>query len=110
ADGLPAAFIPEHDRAAAIFALGNGALEAAIVERMVFDAHGETLVGGIIGWALGHRPALEHAIEFDTKIVVETRGVVLLHHETITGRLARTGFPGGLLCLGKVALGLVFLE
>src|SRR5690606_31802992 len=33
ADGFPGAAIPQHDRAAAILALGDGAFEAAIGER-----------------------------------------------------------------------------
>ena len=45
--GLPVAAVPELDRAAAILALGDGAFEIAIVERMVFDLDRQALVVGI---------------------------------------------------------------
>ena len=42
--GLPVAAVPELHRAAAILALGDGALEVAIVERMILDLHRQPLV------------------------------------------------------------------
>jgi len=47
AERLPGASIPKHDRAAAVFALGNGPFKGAIIEGMVLDMHGKTLVFGI---------------------------------------------------------------
>jgi hypothetical protein len=55
--GLPPAGIPEHHRAAAIFALGDGSLEAAIRERMIFRANGQSLIGRIEAWTFGDGPA-----------------------------------------------------
>ena len=55
--GQPEAAIPQHDGAAAILALGDRALEVAVVERMVLDLDGEALVVRIERRALGHRPA-----------------------------------------------------
>ncbi len=43
ADGLPRAAVPDHDGAAAIFALRDGALEAVVVDRMILDMDGEPL-------------------------------------------------------------------
>src|SRR3546814_9976794 len=55
AERLPGARVPEHDGAAAILALGHGALEIAIVARMVLDAHRPPLVSGGGGGAPGDR-------------------------------------------------------
>src|SRR5690606_33240314 len=110
ADRFPGALVPEHHRAAAILALGDGSFEVAIVERMVLDADGEALVGGVGGGPLGHGPALEYAIEFQAEIVVETGGVVFLHDEAAAAglrlrRLAR-GFGG----LGEITLAAIVAE
>ncbi len=45
---------------------------------MVLGTYGQSLVGGIDAGALGNRPAEQYAVEFEAKIVVETRGIVLL--------------------------------
>jgi hypothetical protein len=45
--GRPVAAIPQHHRAAAVLALGDGALEVAIVERMILDLHGQAAIGRI---------------------------------------------------------------
>ena len=49
---VPIAAIPNHDGAAAILALRNGALEVAVVQRMVFDLDREPLVVRIEGGPL----------------------------------------------------------
>src|SRR3546814_10415321 len=46
-DRRPGATIPQHHRAAAIFAPGDHALEIGIAHRMVFGSHRKALVGGI---------------------------------------------------------------
>ena len=45
---------------------------------MVFGSHGQPLIGGIEARAFGHSPAQEHAVEFESEIVMQPRGVVLL--------------------------------
>jgi hypothetical protein len=42
--GLPIAAIPQHHRAAAILAFPDGTFEIAVVERMILDLNGKTLV------------------------------------------------------------------
>src|SRR5436190_13496453 len=54
---LPGAAVPQHHRAAAIFALGDRAFERTILDRMVLYVHGQPLVVRIFAWAFGHRPA-----------------------------------------------------
>ncbi|MNV22051.1 hypothetical protein D3C71_1130080 [compost metagenome] len=78
---LPVAAIPEHHRTTAILALGNGAFEITIVERVILDLDGQPLVAGIEGWSSGHRPGFEYPIELEAKIVMQPSGVVLLDHE-----------------------------
>ena len=82
---LPVAAIPQHDRAAAILAFGNGPFEIAIVERMIFHLDGEALVMRVERRAAGHGPGFEDAVEFKPKIVVQSRGVMLLNDETKAG-------------------------
>ena len=76
--GRPEAAVPEHDGAAAILALGDGAFEVAVIERVIFGLDGKPLVAGVERGALGHRPGLEHAIDLKAQVIVKARGGVLL--------------------------------
>ena len=68
---LPSTLVPNHDSAAAILALGYDALEPAVFHGVVFHLDGEPLVRHDITGALGDRPAFEHAVPAESKIVVE---------------------------------------
>ncbi len=111
--GLPIAAVPQLDRAATIFALGNCAFKVAIIERMILDFHRQPLVVGIERWSLGYGPRLEHAVQFQTKVVMQPGRVVLLDHESpmfgradlvFTARLCGLGEIPFRLILGEVAL------
>src|ERR1700761_3780148 len=65
---LPSPLIPQHDGTAAILALGNGAFETAVIERMILDMHGEPFVGGIETGATRDGPAFERTIHFQPEI------------------------------------------
>src|SRR3546814_359402 len=78
-DRRPGATIPQHHRAAAIFAPGDHALEIGIAHRMVFGSHRKALVGGIGARPLGHSPAFEHPVDLEPDIIMEPRRVVLLN-------------------------------
>ena len=52
----PVAAVPHLHRAAAILALGDGPLEVAVTQRMVFHLHRQAFVSGIQRGAAGHRP------------------------------------------------------
>ena len=105
---LPGSTVPQQNRAAAILARGNGALEIAVAKRMVLDLNREALLTLDQARALGHRPALQGAVELKTEIVVEARGIVLLHDE------GGAAAPGGLACrlrgFREVALGAISCE
>ena len=91
---LPGALVPDHDGAAAVLALGDDALEAAVLHGVVFDLHGEALVGDDVAGALGDGPGFEHAVPAEAEVVVQMRGGVLLDDE---GEL-RGGFGFGGFC------------
>ena len=74
----PEAAVPQHHRAAAILALGDGAFEVAVVERVVLGLDGKALVLGVEREALGDGPGLEDAIELEAQVIVQARGGVLL--------------------------------
>src|SRR5256885_893602 len=86
---LIGATIPEHDGAAAVLTVWDDALERVVFDWMIFDLYREPLVGGIQTRPLRHCPALHHATDLQSEIVVEMAGGVLLHHER--ERAAETG-------------------
>ena len=78
---LPPAFVPQHDGAAAVFALRDGALEGAVVQRMVLHAHGQPLIAGVVRRTFGNGPAQQRPVPFEAQVVVVARGQVVLHRE-----------------------------
>ena len=107
ADRLPGALVPEHHRAAAILALGNGAFEIAIVERVVLDMHRQALVLRVVARPARHCPADEDAVQLEAEIVMEPRRRVLLDEIAIAAGLAGALRPARLGGLGEIALGAV---
>ncbi len=103
----PGAAVPELDGAAAILAFRDGALEVAVVQRVVLHLDRQPLVMRVQRRAARDRPGLEHAVEFQPQVVVQPGRVVLLDDEAqLVGgggrrRAARLGRPG------EVALGLI---
>src|ERR1051326_9230336 len=91
----PMAAVPDDDRAAAVLALGDVALELEIVERMVFGANRKPLLARHQARSSRHRPALEHAVELEPQIVMQPARRVLLHHELPAGAgpQLRLGLP-----------------
>src|SRR3546814_19546957 len=87
-DRCPGAAVPQHHRAAAIFAPGDHPLEIGIGHRMIFGAHREPLVVWVLARPLGDRPAFENATRLEPELVLEARRVVLLDDDTITGALS----------------------
>ena len=75
---------------------------------MIFHLHRQALVRGIERRPLRHRPRLQHAVHLQAKVVMQTRGAVLLHHKTMP--LAALDFAGGLRRLFEVAFAFVFFE
>ncbi len=80
-DDLVDAAIPHDDRARAVVAGRNHALEVAVLERMVFDGDCKMLVGGIHRGAFRNRPRAQDAFHLESEIVVEAARRVLLYDE-----------------------------
>jgi hypothetical protein len=98
--------VPQHHRAAAVFARGDDPLELGIGHRVVLGAHREPLDLGIGRGSLGHRPRLQDAIGLEAEVPVQPRRVVLLHDEAVAAFAARA-LSGGLGGLPEVALAVV---
>ena len=73
--------IPYDNFACAVLALGNLTAKTRVLEGMVFDVHRQAFFRRIESWLLWDGPALEHAIRFETKVVVQPRRVMFLDYE-----------------------------
>ncbi len=105
-DRRPGPAVPQHHRPAAIFVLWDRPLELDIGHRMVLGPHRQPLDIGIGRWPLGHRPALEHPVDFEPQVPVEPGRVVFLDDEEIAAR-AGLGLARRLGRLPEIALGIV---
>jgi hypothetical protein len=108
-DELIGALVPDLDRAGAVLPLRDFALEAGIVERVVFDVDGERPLPRLERNALRHRPARERAVALESEVVMEPPRVVALDDED---RLLPSflRLPEGLRGLLGVALAPVFSQ
>jgi hypothetical protein len=50
---------------------------------MIFDVDGQAFLAGNKTWAAGDRPAFKDSVHFETQIVVQPPGVMLLDDEAI---------------------------
>ena len=85
--GDPAPAIPQHHRAAAIFALWDSAFKGAVIQRVILGAHGEALVVRVEAGALGNRPAFQDPVHLQAEVPVQARSVVLLDDEAVASAL-----------------------
>ncbi len=80
---------------------------------MIFGLHRQALVLGIDRRALRHRPGQQHAVPFETEVVVQVRGEVLLHAEeqlVLLFLLLQRGVAAWFRRLAEVAFLAVILE
>src|SRR5690606_6071228 len=89
--GLPDAMVPDDHVARAIVAFGDAALEAGVIQRVILDMYRQALLRWVQARPLGHRPALQGAVQLQAKIVVQATSIVFLHHES-----QRTGLVAAL--------------
>ena len=80
-DELVGARVPDLDRAGAVLAFRDLAVERRVLERMVLDVDGEMLLAGLERDALRDRPARERAVPLETEVVVQPAGIVTLDDE-----------------------------
>ena len=96
--------VPDHDTAGAVLAFRDLAFEAAVVERVVLDLHGQPPVLGIQARLFRHGPALEHAVVLEPEVVVEPRRIVFLHDELQAAVRCAFARAAGLGCSREIAL------
>ena len=106
---LVRAVVPDLDRAAAVLALRDLAVERRVLERMILDVHGERLRAGLERHALRHRPRRERAVPLEPEVVVQAACVVALHDEDRLACRASPSPNGSGVCL-RVALAAVLAE
>src|SRR5436305_704355 len=63
--------------------LGNVSFEIEVRDRMIFDLHGQPLVGRIERRPLGNGPGFENAFHLESEVIVPASGFVLLDNEAI---------------------------
>ncbi len=80
---LPCAAIPNDDRTRPIFALWNGPFEAGVLDRMVLDLDCQPFLPRVKTRTFRNCPTLQHAVEFQAEIVMQSSGVMLLNDEKI---------------------------
>ena len=100
--------VPDDHLARAIAAGRDYSLEVSVVQRVVLDHGGESLLARVEGRPLWGRPRLEHAVDLQPDVVVEAGRCVLLHHESEVAPPRRAGRRLGR--AGEVAHGLVLRE
>ena len=103
---LVRAAVPDLDRAGAVVALRDLALEAPVLERMILDVDREVLLARLQRNAFRHRPRRENAVALEPEVVVQPSRVVPLHDEDRGLRLAALA-PERLRRLRAISLALV---
>ena len=92
----------------AVVVPGDHALEVGILDGVILDVHGQTLLVGADRRTLGNGPTLQDAAHLQPQVIVHGPGGVLLHHEQASGRgdLAPECFRSTL----RIALAAVFIQ
>src|SRR4051794_14706220 len=85
-DGQPLTPIPHDHGSGSVVPLRDEPLEVPVLERMVLHVTRQALVGRIVGRPLGHRPGAKPPFHFETQVVMESPGSVLMHHKEPAGR------------------------
>src|SRR5262249_42563711 len=78
--------------------------EVAIIERMVLDLDREPLVMRVERGPPRHRPGLEHAVEFEPQIIMQSGRGVFLDDEAAVLRERNRGVARGLRRLVEIPL------
>ena len=76
----PAATVPEQHRTSAILPGRNEAFELCIVEWVVFNLNGQSLLRGIETRSLRDGPTFQGPIQLQAKVIVQTTCRMLLYH------------------------------
>src|SRR2546426_6048564 len=86
------AFVPDLDSPSPIFSLGDRSLEVEIAQRVVGHFHRQSLDARLCRRTLWHSPALQHPIQLQPEIPVQSCRVMFLNHKTKATRQGETFF------------------
>ena len=78
---LECATIPDQDVTCSVLAFGDLAFEVRVAEGMILDVDGQPSLARFHRRAFGDGPAFKYTVGFQSKIIMQVRGVVFLHHE-----------------------------
>ena len=81
AHALVASLIPDNHVSGPVLSSGDDTFEVQVLERMVLGVDSQALLGWIQGGPPGNRPGSQHALHFESEIVVKTAGRMFLHYE-----------------------------
>src|SRR5580700_2162276 len=78
---LPCTAVPHHYGAASVLPLGDDAFESSIIQGMILNSHGQPFDRWIKRGSFGNCPRQQHSLPFETKVVVQVTGLMLLNNE-----------------------------
>ncbi|MNZ43557.1 hypothetical protein D3C78_611620 [compost metagenome] len=108
---LPDATVPDDHIAGAIVTLRDTAFEIGVVERVILYVHRQASHLGVQGGPFGDGPAFQRTVQFQTEVVMQVAGVVLLNAELQgMATFGTAALATGLGCGIEVALALIFLQ
>lgn len=81
--GFVCAGVPDDHLAAAILPFGDLAVEGQVFQRVVLGVHGQVVDRGGVRQVLGYRPAHQHTVAFEPKVVMQASGMVFLDDEPV---------------------------
>src|SRR4029077_1641978 len=81
---MPAAAIPNHDRAAAVLSCWDGPLESVVFDGMVFHVDRQALLARNETWAASHGPTLHDPAQLEPQVIMQTPRRVLLDYELVS--------------------------
>ncbi len=74
--------VPDPHVSGAILALGDGAMEGQVLQRMIFGPHREVVDRRIGRRRFGHRPAGQHPVAFQPHVIMQSARMVFLDDES----------------------------
>ena len=80
AERLPGAAVPHDDGARAVLLGRDHAFEFAVLQRVVLDMDGHSLVVWIEARSLRHSPAFQRTVELEPEVIVQPARGMLLDH------------------------------
>jgi len=76
--------VPDPYRPRSVFSFRNDSFEIGVFDGMILYEHGQPLICGIHGWALGNRPGTQDPFHLQPKIIMKVGCVMLLNNKTKT--------------------------